>query len=190
MIERRGTPRAPRGRRPPGRERPGRDLGAARSRRRGAPSSRGEPPGRVHLDGQRAPAAPRASSSASAGRHRRLADAALADDEVQPALEQRRRASGSRRRGGRRASTFVPPKPKELDSAASTLDAAGAVRHVVEVARRIGLVEVDRGRQDAAREREHGVRGLDRAGRAEQVAGHRLGRADGEARRRARRRRA
>src|SRR6185436_4391912 len=62
------------------------------------------------------------------------------------------------------------------------LDPAGAVGDVVEVALRVGLVDVDGGREDAARERERGVRGLDRARRAETVPRHRLRGADGDAR--------
>src|ERR1700757_4124887 len=54
------------------------------------------------------------------------------------------------------------------------------VRHVVEVTFGVRIVEVDRRRKQSAIEGEHAGRGLDRAGGAEQVAMHRLGRADGQ----------
>src|SRR5439155_1567588 len=62
------------------------------------------------------------------------------------------------------------------------VDAGGPrlARDVVQVAGLVRLLEVDGRRQDAARQREHGVGRLDRARRAEQVPGHRLGRADRE----------
>src|SRR5487761_217015 len=60
------------------------------------------------------------------------------------------------------------------------LNLARRVGDVVEVALRVGLIQVDRGREHATVQGQHAGRGLDRAGRAEQVAVHRLGGADGE----------
>ena len=57
---------------------------------------------------------------------------------------------------------------------------ARLVRHVVEVAGRVGIVEIDRGRQDVVLDRLDAENELRRARRAEQVPGHRLGRADGQ----------
>src|SRR5262249_23702588 len=113
----------------------------------------GQPTARVHLDRERALAAANEGERQRGG-DGRLPDPALADDEVEPALERRRRhrsRPGGRAReraswptgsGGigsaqarsaehwtgprvqpirRKTSTaFVPPKPKEFESAAST----------------------------------------------------------------------
>src|SRR5487761_1041575 len=57
---------------------------------------------------------------------------------------------------------------------------ARLVGDVVEVAVRVGLIQVDRGREQPTVQGQHAGRGLDRAGRAEQVAVHGLGGADGE----------
>src|SRR6266849_3953207 len=57
---------------------------------------------------------------------------------------------------------------------------ARLVGHVVEIALRVGVVEVDRGRQQAAIDREDAGRRLDGAGGAQQVTVHRLGGADRE----------
>src|SRR6266550_3762904 len=54
------------------------------------------------------------------------------------------------------------------------------VRHVVEVALRIGRLVVDRRWQDAVLDDQRADRCFQSAGRAEKVARHRLGGADGE----------
>ena len=60
------------------------------------------------------------------------------------------------------------------------LDAARLVRHVVEVALRVGVPVVDRRRQHAVVERQRAHHRLDRAGRPEAVARHGLRRRDRE----------
>ncbi len=75
---------------------------------------------------------------------------------------------------------LVPPKPKELDSAARIGIGARDVRHEVEVALRIAVDQVRRGRRDLVADREHREHRLDAARRTEQVAGHRLGGAHGQ----------
>ena len=76
---------------------------------------------------------------------------------------------------------LAPPNPKVFDSTLRDRDPARRVRHVVQVALGVGVLEVDRRRDDAVLDREHGGDRLDAAGRAEQVPGHRLGRADRDA---------
>jgi len=63
----------------------GRDR-CRRPRRAARAEQRRKPPRVVDLDGERAPAAAREEPRQRGG-DRRLADAALADDEVQPAIE-------------------------------------------------------------------------------------------------------
>ena len=79
----------------------------------------GEPPSGLHLDRQRAPPAAR-EREGERRRDGRLPHPALADDEVQPPLEERGRHGASRRRAGRRAprscrrsrrSWRAPPRP-------------------------------------------------------------------------------
>ena len=53
------------------------------------------------------------------------------------------------------------------------------VRHVVEIAYRIGRLVVDRRRNDAVLHDERADRGFEAAGSAEEMAGHRFGGADG-----------
>ena len=77
---------------------------------------------------------------------------------------------------------LAPPKPNEFDSATRTRAWRARVGDVVEVALGIGLFVVDRRRDPAVVQRERGVDRLDAAGAAEQVAGHRLGRAHRDAR--------
>ena len=79
-----------------------------------------------------------------------------------------------------RTQPLWPPRPIAFESATSTLDLARLVRDVVEVALGIRLLVVHRRREDAVVDREHAHHRLDRAGRAEAVAGHRLRRGDGE----------
>ena len=78
------------------------------------------------------------------------------------------------------SAALVPPNPKLFDIAASTRCSRGVVGDVVEIAVGVGRVVVRGRRQHAARERERGDRGLDPAGRAQRVAGHRLGRRNRE----------
>ena len=72
---------------------------------------------------------------------------------------------------------FVPPKPNEFDSAARIFIVARDVRHEVEIALRIAVDEIRRGRRDLVAQRERREHRLDAAGGAEQVSGHRFGRA-------------
>jgi hypothetical protein len=51
---------------------------------------------------------------------------------------------------------------------------AGLVRHVIEVAARVGYVQVDRRRRDLVFHRERRDARLETAGRAEEMAGHRF----------------
>ena len=73
---------------------------------------------------------------------------------------------------------FWPPKPKLFDSATSTALPAGLVGDVVEVAVGVGVVEVDRRRQDAVADRQQADDRLDAAGGGDQVAHHALGAGD------------
>src|ERR1022692_4051800 len=57
------------------------------------------------------------------------------------------------------------------------------VRHVIQIAFRIGILLVDGGRHDAVFDREHGKHRFNRAGRAERMSRHRFGRADPDLRR-------
>src|SRR5512143_4120747 len=59
----------------------------------------------------------------------------------------------------------------------------GGQRHEIEVALRILVEQVRRGRRDLVAQRKRGEHGLDATRGPEQVAGHRLGRADGQLRR-------
>ena len=87
----------------------------------------------------------------------------------------------SARQSARNASVaLVPPKPNEFDSAARIVILRATQRHEIEIALRIASNEVRRRRRDLVAHREHGEHRLDAAGRAEQVAGHRLGRRHGE----------
>ena len=79
-----------------------------------------------------------------------------------------------------RTQPLWPPRPIAFESATSTCTSPRLVRDVVEVALGVGLAVVDRRRQDAVVEREHAHHRLDRAGRAEGVAHHRLRRRDRE----------
>ena len=58
---------------------------------------------------------------------------------------------------------FWPPKPKLFDSATSTGLVAGDVGDVVEVAVGVGVVEVERRRQDAVADRQQADDRLDAA---------------------------
>ena len=80
----------------------------------------------------------------------------------------------------KRTQPLWPPRPIAFESATSTCTFARLVRDVVEVALRVGRLVVDRRREDALVEREHAHHRLDRAGRPEAVAGHRLRRRDRE----------
>src|SRR5438132_13318666 len=59
-------------------------------------------------------------------------------------------------------------------------DAAGGVGDVVEIALGVRVLVVDGGGDDAIADRLDAEDGLDGAGGAKEVAGHRLGRADGD----------
>ena len=75
---------------------------------------------------------------------------------------------------------LCPPNPNELEIATFTGRRFGLVRNVVEIAVRILVLEIDRGGHDVIASGEDAGGGFDRAGRAEAVAGHRLGGRDGE----------
>ena len=76
----------------------------------------------------------------------------------------------------RSASTaFNPPKAKEFESAYSTCCRARLVGNHVQVALRVGLVEIGGGRQHAVAQRQRGGQALQRGGGAQRVAVHRLG---------------
>ena len=77
----------------------------------------------------------------------------------------------------------MPPKPKEFVIACSHLDRPGVMRHQIEVDVGIRLIEVDRRRRDLVAQGKDREPGLERTGTAEEMAGHRLGRADRQARR-------
>ena len=74
-----------------------------------------------------------------------------------------------------------PPKPKLLDRAMFDLRLAGGVGDVVEVALVVGVVEVERGRDDAVVDGHGADDQLDAAGGAQQVAGGALGGGDHQA---------
>jgi hypothetical protein len=112
---------------------------------------------------------------------------------IHPAECRRRPAAvppAARRHVGRPAQTrpktseaLVPPKPKLLARATSTLFLDGGVRREVEPERgagRVEVVEVDRRRDDARLDREDGRQGAERARRSQEVPGHRLDRAHAE----------
>ena len=67
---------------------------------------------------------------------------------------------------------------------------ARVVGHVIEIASRVGMLVVDGRRQNLVAQGQHADAGFEAAGAAEQMAGHGLGGADGEASWRDRRRRA
>src|SRR5947207_1539791 len=77
----------------------------------------------------------------------------------------------------------VAAEPERVrDGDVQVRNVARLVRDIVEVTVRIGIVVVDRRRRLAVDDRLHGEHGLDRAGRAEAVAGRALRRRDGELR--------
>ena len=84
---------------------------------------------------------------------------------------------------------LCPPKPKLLEMARRTRAARAVVRHVVEVAVRVGRFVVDRRMHDAVAEcvSAEAISSTPPR-RAQQVADHALGAADGELARRVRRR--
>ena len=94
------------------------------------------------------------------------------------------RAHDSWRRSTRQAA--CPPKAKEFESATSTAARARRVRHVVEVARRIGRLVIDGRMHDLIAQRQRRDDRLDGPGRHGRVADHRFGRADRESRPRVR----
>ncbi len=71
---------------------------------------------------------------------------------------------------------LVPPKPNEFDSTASIGILRAAFGHVVQIAVRIRVFEVNRRRRDLIADRQHGEDRFDSASGAEQMPGHRLGR--------------
>ena len=73
---------------------------------------------------------------------------------------------------------FWPPKPKLFESATSTLLSPGHVRDVVEVAIRVGVVEIDGWGKHAVADGQEADDRLDAAGRGDQVAHHALGAGD------------
>ncbi len=76
---------------------------------------------------------------------------------------------------------FWPPRPKAFDITAPILSLARCVGHVVQVALRVGELLVDRRRDDLVADGQGADNGLDRAGSRGEVAGHRLGGANGDA---------
>ena len=86
------------------------------------------------------------------------------------------------------SAALVPPKPNEFDSA--YVDRHGALGVRARSRGRSpssGMFQVDRRRRHLVMHRQRGDAGLEPAGRAEQVPGHRLGRRDGQLAARARR---
>ena len=83
---------------------------------------------------------------------------------------------------GRANSTeaFWPPNPKPLAIAARTGIVTGGVGDIIEVAVRVGVVEVDRRRHDPVPDRQDAGDGSQRRRRPEQVPGQRFGRGDGQ----------
>ena len=104
------------------------------------------------------------------------------DPAVARVEQQRRVANELNSHAARPSSTqpLWPPRPIAFESATSTCVSPRVVRDVVEVALRVGLAVVDRRRQHPVAQREHAHDRLDRAGRSERVAHHRLRRRDGE----------
>ena len=73
---------------------------------------------------------------------------------------------------------LIPPNPNEFDSAISKVWPIALLRHIIQLALRIGIIEIDRRRQHLVDQRQHGDARLKSAGAAEQVPGHRLRAAD------------
>src|SRR5260221_10470341 len=71
-------------------------------------------------------------------------------------------------------------KAERIGHRTSDLHLARDKRHEVEIAVWIDVDEVGRRRRDLVAQREHGEHGLDAAGGAQQMSGHRFGRRDGE----------
>ncbi len=84
-----------------------------------------------------------------------------------------RQASSAERDAG-----VLTAEPEGVRERERHVEVARLVRRDVEVAVGVGRLVVDRRRDPAGRDRERAHGALDRAGRAEHVAGHRLGRAD------------
>ena len=73
---------------------------------------------------------------------------------------------------------FCPPKPNELDKHDVARERPGLPGDVVQVARGIGGVEIDRGRDGPPADRQRRSRCLDRTAGRNQMSGHRLDRVD------------
>ena len=149
----------------------------ARARTRGASGPGAESEAREAEPRRARPGlGPTSPAATGAGRLvRRWADAPR--DRVRSRRPPVRRASA-----GRRASRWCR-RSRSRSRARLDLGLPRRVRHVVEVAVRVGRLVVDRRRQDALLEREHRDDRLDAAGGAEEVAGHRLRRRHRQARR-------
>ena len=81
--------------------------------------------------------------------------------------------------GARIASAaFCPPNPAESDRATRTVVLPGPVRHEVQVARRVGFLQIDGRRDDAVAHRQEARRRFDRPGGSECVTEGSLDRAD------------
>ena len=77
---------------------------------------------------------------------------------------------------------LLPPNPNEFERTVRTVRLRRVVGDVAEVALGVGVVEVDGGRDRLVVERGQAGEGFDGGRGAEQVAGHALGRADGDCR--------
>ncbi len=75
---------------------------------------------------------------------------------------------------------LCPPKPKLFDMAACNLPLAGLIGRVVEIALGIGIVQVDRRRNQAVAQRQNGEHQLHAAAGAQQVAQLALGARDAQ----------
>ena len=73
----------------------------------------------------------------------------------------------------------LSPEAEGVDQGRPHLGAAGDGGHVVQVALRVGVLQVDGGRDNALVDGEHGRQGRQGAGAPQQVPHHGLGRADG-----------
>src|SRR5580700_3518817 len=71
-------------------------------------------------------------------------------------------------------------EPERIRQCVLDIGLARLVGHVIEVARRVGMVVVDGGRQDLIAQGEHAYACLETAGTPEQVTGHGLRRTDRE----------
>ena len=73
---------------------------------------------------------------------------------------------------------LVPPNPKLFESAYSIGHCARMIRHIIQIAGRVGTLMIDGRRRHLIANRHHGDAGFQAAGAAQQVPGHRLGGTD------------